>query len=375
MGRKELAMAALVAAITVAGPARAFDDIKVDFSLYTIAMAAYDQKSQALADPDDVVGRSDTGLRFKASTLFDNGIQLRFLSSLQLEGASSFLPNRGHLDEAYFEFGSFLGKVQLGRHNGVGEQMRVRTPVPVYRVYTDNTELDPLEIANLYTKLDLSGDNGKVIYLSPRIAGFQVGASYMVEDAKTGYPVHITTNWARGRSGAKQATEAGVNYNGKLGGFSLDAAATYYADNRSAAGQRDPSGYDLGVGLGLNGWMVGGNFTQGNNISHATLYSNTTKSTIWSAGVTYGNGPWLLGGAYSRGADDPSGSSNTVDYQSYVLGMIYQFGPGVSLSLGWQHDDANPDPLGVVAPNGGSSLAPGQAVDGNAVFVETGLKF
>jgi len=367
--------ATAIATVIACAPARAAAPLKLGFGANVAAMAGNADRRGAVSSDDGFASRSNAELWLKASTMFDNGIQLGFLSSLDLEGAASAIPSRGHIDEVYVELKGFFGKVQLGRQDGIGEQMRLATPSPLNRAYTDDIRLDVLEVANIYNKLSLTGDNGKVVYLTPRIAGFQVGASYLVENTKLGAPVHVTTDFARGHSGARQATEAGLNYTGKIGGVSLDAAATYYTDNHNGAGQRDPEGYDLGVAVGLDGWTVGGNLTQGSNINHATLYSNNTKTTIWSAGLTYGNGPWLLGGAYAHGADNPAGANNDVDYQSYVLGLIYFLNPGATVGLGWQHDRATPDPLGVVAPAGGSTFALGRDVNGNAVFVETGLKF
>jgi predicted porin len=375
MRRVLLAITAFAAVSAWADCALAFNRIKLDYRGYFSGIAGAAETNGTLADEDGMVSRSSTALRFKASTLLDSGIQIAFNTSLGLDGVDTLLPNRGHIDEVYLEFGTFFGKFLVGRQDGVGVLMRVHTPTPLYRVYTENTEIDALELANVYTKLDLSGFNSKLTYMTPRIAGFQLGASYLVETTQSGAPVHATTGYDRRKSGGGQATEAGLNYSGKVGDIRLGAAVTYYADNHDAVGERDPSGYDFGLEFGLDGWTLGGNYTSGSNIDHATLYSNSTKTKIWSAGVTYGNGPWQLGGAYAHGADDPAGGNNDVNYQSYVLGFTYLFRPGITLGLGVQHDEADPDTLGVVKPTGGLAIAPGQSVDGNAVFVETGLKF
>lgn len=370
-----LAAAGALCACPVGASAGALSSIKLDYRGYFTGIAGGVEKNDTVPEVKDGASRSAAALRFKASTVFDNGIKLSFNTSFGLDGIESLVPNRGHVEDIYLELGTFFGTFTVGRQDGVAALMRVRTPSPIYGVYTENTELDMLELANVYTKLDLSGYNAKVTYQTPRIQGLQLGLSYLVEDVPTGAPVHVASAYDRRKSGAAAATEAGLNYSGKLGHVSLGAAATYYADNHDGIGERDPRGYNVGVELGLNGWTLGGNFTQGDHINHAALYSNNTRTTSWSAGLTYDNGGWKLGGTYLRGSDDPSGVNNKVDYQSIALGLTYLVRDGITLGLGVQHDKADPDPLGVARPTGGVSAAPGQSVDGSAVFFETGLKF
>jgi len=370
-----LAAIAVLGAWSGPAGASALSRIKLDYRGYFSGIAGGVEKNDTLPEVQDGASRSAAALRFKATTVFDNGIKLAFNTSFGLDGEGSLVPNRGHVEDIYLELGTFFGTFTLGRQDGVGALMRVRTPSPLYGVYTENTELDMLELANIYTKLDLSGYNAKVTYQTPRVAGLQLGASYLVEDVPTGSPVHVASAYDRRKSGAAGATEAGINYSGKLGNISLGAAATYYADNHDGIGERDPRGYNVGVELGLNGWTLGGNFTQADHVNHATVYTNETRTTAWSAGLTYANGAWQLGGIYAHGADDPSGPNNNVDYQTYALGLTYLVRDGITLGLGVQHDEADPDPLGVVHPSGGALVIPGQSADGNAVFVETGLKF
>lgn len=271
--------AAMVLCLTSA-PALAGGPWTVTYGADASAIGGYVDRSPG---NDALTGRSDGELWLNASTMFESGIQLRLQSSLDVEGSAKLLPDRGHVDDVYVAFKGGFGDLSLGRRDGAASAMRLVTPSPVDRGYADDIRLDAVEVANLYTDLSLSGDNAKVVYMTPRVAGFQLGASYLVQNAKFGVPVHVTTDFARGQSGAKQATEAGLNYTGKIGGISLDAAATYYTDNHSGLGQRDPEGFDLGLAFATHGWTLGGNLTKGNNINHATLYSNNTKSTVWSA--------------------------------------------------------------------------------------------
>ncbi|MFO1186866.1 MAG: porin [Alphaproteobacteria bacterium] len=302
-----ISLAALAATGAWGGEAAAsaLSRIKLDYRGYFTGVAGGVEKNGTVPEVKDSASRSATALRFKASTLFDNGIKIAFNTSFGLDGEESLVPNRGHIEDIYLELGTFFGTFTVGRQDGVAAMMRVRTPSPIYGVYTENTELDMLELANVATKLDLSGYNAKLTYQTPRIQGLQLGASYLVEDVPSGVPVHVTSAYDRRKSGAAGATEAGINYTGKVGNISLGAAATYYADNHDGIGERDPRGYNVGVELGLNGWTLGGNFTAADHVNHATVYSNNTRTTAWSAGLTYANGAWQLGGLYAHGADDP----------------------------------------------------------------------
>jgi outer membrane protein OmpU len=159
-------------------------------------------------------------------------------------------------------------------------------------------------------------------------------------------------------SNGTQGFQAALNWEHYFNDIAVRGALVYYTDNRRG-GARDPEGYNLGLQVGFKGFTVGGNYTTGDNMDHRTTYVDMAKTNIWSAGVSWGAGPWLLGLDYADGVDKLGNLSG--DYTSVVTGLRYQFAPGIQVGVGYQHDKTSP--------------LTGNGAHGNAVFVETGLKF
>jgi predicted porin len=158
--------------------------------------------------------------------------------------------------------------------------------------------------------------------------------------------------------GGRTAFAAAVNFERDISDVVLRGALAYYSDNR-IGGAQDPSGYNLGLQVGFKGFTFGGNYTRGDNIDHRTTYLDQSQTNIWSAGMTYGAGPWVVGVNYADGEDKVPGAGG--DFSSLVGALSYKLNSHVKLGLGYQHDDASPKAI--------------SGANGDALFMETGLKF
>jgi len=234
----------------------------------------------------------------------------------------------------------------------------IRTPSALSSVSAVDASLDALALSNVNSVLDDRGRGAKVIYFTPRLFGVQAGFSYLWDRSRSGPLVTLVPDPLHPASNGRTAFAAAVNFERDISDVVLRGALAYYTDNR-VGGIGDPVGYNMGVQVGFGGFTLGGNYTRGDNMDHRTTYVNQSETNIWSAGVTWGNGPWLLGLNYADGQDRLAGVNG--DFSSVVGGLSYELGSGIKFGFGYQHDDASP--------------AIGTDAKGDAVFMETGLKF
>ena len=358
----------IAAAMAIASPSRA-EDIKLSLGGFFTGVGAATDKNGPVGEADMPFG-SDAELHVRGTTLLNNGIEVGFFGSYVINdncavGKQTPAPPvflsciEDDVNQVFVDLQTGLGKLRVGQTRSVASQLMIATPTPFGRISADNAELDPLALGNVNSALDDSGHGVRVVYVTPgRPFGLQLGVSYLYDPDEYGPLVTIVPDPLHPNSNGKTAFAAAVNFEREISEVVLRGAVAYYLDNRRN-GAQDPQGYNIGLQLGYGAFTLGGNFTKGDNMDHRTSYLNESETNIWSAGVTWGSGPWLVGVNYADGEDKLDGTS--ADFNSLVGGLSYEFGEHFKVGLGYQHDDANP-------------LA-GASADGNAVFMETGLKF
>ena len=158
----------------------------------------------------------DNEVFINANGATDRGLQ--YGSKVELEvgsGNGNGLNNDGNtdatVDEVALFFSSGWGRIELGREDGAEDVMgigaaRTLRPVPAASTATRRTWSNSRRP---------TGDDAKVTYFTPRVIGFQLGASY-VPDNNTG--ISNSDNTAINPEGTQEdIVGAGVNWTGALG--------------------------------------------------------------------------------------------------------------------------------------------------------------
>jgi len=360
-----LGAAALAAAVAIVSPAVAADGVKLSLGGFFTGVGGFEST--------DAPGHADSGLAgngglsLKGDTILDNGVEVGFTAQFIALNNCSFAGSQpansaaciaSGINRAYVDFATGLGKLQLGQSRGISSELGLATPAAINGVSADYATLDPLAISNVSTVLDDAGRGPRIAYLTPRVFGVQAGVSYLWDPSHNGPLVTLVPDPLHPDAGGRTAFAAAVNFERDVSDVVFRGALTYYTDNR-IGGAPDPSGYNLGVQVGYHGLTLGGNYTRGDNIDHRTTYLDQSETNIWSAGMTYGSGPWLVGLNYADGNDKVPGAGG--DFKSVVGALSYKLNEHVKLGLGYQHDDADPKAV--------------TSTSGDAVFMETGLKF
>lgn len=166
----------------------------------------------------------------------------------------------------------------------------------------------------------------KVSYYSPRIAGFQLGASFTPDIREKGT--------ATGFSGENDAAvenviNAGLNYEQAydIDGTPLTIAASLTGEIGSAevATRDDLQAYAFGLSAGYMGFTLGGSYGLLDEMN--ALSATNTEGSYWTAGAAYEFGPFSTSVTYLASEVD----SSTIDseFTNLSVGADYALAPGL----------------------------------------------
>jgi outer membrane protein OmpU len=293
-------------------------------------------------------GKADNGLLYGAKVELQN-------STPTTQGANS---TGIGTDEASVYLAGTWGRLELGDFDGAADTLAIYAPlVGIEQVDGDaydflvNTPTTGTRAGfNLgglpngtIVKLPDSGDATKIMYITPRFAGFQAGASYATQGSSEAQDVVAFKNVG----GYKDFWEAGVNWTGEFAGFSIAAGAT----TTGATGQdtsvpglslEDFWTWQAGAQVGYAGFKFGGGYYDGGDYNKVSNAPNASSdSSAWHLGASYTAGPFAVGVTYAEAQGykgSPTILNNAVvsstyasDYKTYGGGVAYTLAPGLVL--------------------------------------------
>lgn len=325
----------------------------------TLDVSGFYFASIASADRNNNLTRTnmaqDAEVHFKAKTMLDSGLEI----GLQIELEAMDLPT-DPIDESYIYFQGGFGKVIIGAENGASYLGFVGSPnfIPGLTQYDNNLGEATLEqnlSVNLGTALthviddvnmstapeNVSSDEMKLIYFTPRIAGFRGGLSYAPNNGNKSGGSHNVTASAE----QDDIVSFHVDYKGDLSeDVSLAVSLGFEtADNAEgltvpAANSDDPETTTVGLKLGFGMFEVGGSY------SDSTNFKGIRDQNIeaYNVAVSYKMGPTTLGIGYTDSTDDGRrGVRTAVDYEEILIGGGTKIADGVSFGYFYQDAEAS----------------------------------
>ena len=297
---------------------------------------------------------SDGEVWFTGSTTLDNG--LTFGANIQLESFST----GDQVDENFGYVEGGFGKVQFGSENTAAYLMHYSAPsvgVPINSGWVTSLVPQPAGHAagfrspGLSTNLDIGNDENTLTYFTPRLYGFQLGASYVPAIVNTGEgknnPVYANKN-----TEYNNGLSIGVNFVESFGAVDIAIAGGYRRasgpDKVVVAGNNvkldDIEQWSTGVNIGFAGFTVGGSIaaeTSGRRtrtggaglVGNARPFTTSTEGHSFDVGASYNTGPWTFGLGYIHG--EVEGNVNISDddtMQAVRAGVSYAVGPGITAS-------------------------------------------
>jgi predicted porin len=347
MKKSLLATTAIAAlgAVAVASPASAKFEVSV--AGYMEQWFGYtDSSDSANPDSDTFEQHSDNEFFVRFSQTLDNGIKIG--GEIQVEGE-----NAGDIDEQYMYMQGSFGKVIVGTENAAAYLMH-------YGVASKGIGIDEGDAANVWivgangalnrtsAGTAVENDFNSITYITPRVNGFQVGATYIPElgDQDDRVP---RNNAGMERDGRRDnAWSLAGNYQNTINDLKLMASLGYIdgGDDDGIAG--DNTALSAGLRVGFGGFTA--SFAYGEHERDDA--GAETDTNIFGVGINYQAGPAGVSVSYLRGED----SDNDTDQDMFELGASYKVGPGVtaagSIYYGKGQDGANTVADGIAVAGG-----------------------
>jgi hypothetical protein len=349
----------------------------------TVSLGGYTEFFAGFYD-DDSSNRTnrefelETEIVVRADGKADNGLLYGAKIELQNSTGGGGATGVG-TDEASVYLGGTWGRIELGDFDGAADTLKIYAPL-VGTEQIDGDYGDFAAVTDPVSGLDFggqpsfgihipnAGDATKVMYLTPRFAGFQAGVSYAPEsDSQAQNVVQF-----KDTVGYKDWIEGGVNYTGEFSGFSVALGATVSSASGkgdAAAGTEleDFTAWNVGAQVGFGGFLVGGGYVDADDFNVTTGSAGADQS-VWHAGISYTAGPVAVGASYMDAEGYKSaGGTYASDYKAYGVGAAYTLAPGLVVQTEFMYIDEE--------LRAASNAGPSVSNEGYVVIVGTRLDF
>lgn len=344
----------------------------------------YDSTPAAPTQRRGFDSQTDAEVYFRGTLKLDNGISVQVHIELEAEDSPDMI------DEQYLRvFGSF-GDFRIGSLNNAAYLMSYQAPdfgvgyneAFIYSWITVPSgggsglaaaASNPL-VSMQTQRLSADNDSNKIAYFTPRLYGFQFGASYTPDFADN------DDSLRNSRGKYRDGLSFALNYDNRFGPLYVAANVGWLQARKPLdVGYDDLEGYNAGFNLGYAGFLVGGGYqryikgnvmsTNGSVLGGANGYSSTPfssmKGTVWNLGASYNFGPGGVSLTYQKGkAEGLYANPGDNELKLLMLSGRYILGPGVSVygtvARVEYHDDV---PATTVGDNKGWATIGGIRVD------------
>lgn len=243
-----------------------------------------------------------------------------------------------------------FGRIEIGQQDGATYQMSLTGPEidPLVSLEARKISLfrDPLTGRNFapfnqVTAVQSSSNYPKINYLTPRLFGVQLGASFTPETERS--PLPWTGNPNDSLTEQHNLWETAASYTGYISGVAIGVSAGYAQGALRHTTALGDDLYDWSAGVELAYMLddlkltIGGAY-RGTNAYlfdvHEVFRNANTEGAHFSAMVE--RGPWRIGAETSN-----AHASGPVDFgiTGYQTTLGYQFNPAIQLTGGWQWYD------------------------------------
>jgi hypothetical protein len=343
--------------IMTAAPAKAADEgrMQIEVHGYHQQWAAFmdgqdleDGAGQKPFDTNFIDQKHNSEVCFEGKYALDNEFTVGI--NVQIEANT----NADQIDESYLfvETASF-GRFIIGDENNAAYLLQVTAPHGgiSHQQGTLTGQPDqglvilPADFRSSDTVIDSTllrfddADSGKFSYFTPRLGGFQVGASYIPNFENGGDNnnsiTRVDSAAGPGTNGANNGYAIGANFTETFGQFGLQASLGYlYGDIPPSSGGGGSSNLQAvsgGVQVAIAGFDIGGSYTWANG-DRVAAGPNSYDGFSYDIGVTYSIGAYKIGLVYLTGETEGQRDNSSRQFADYVvLSATYAVGPGVKL--------------------------------------------
>ncbi len=283
-----------------------------DDDLFEIVLGLLVEFSVATAENDLLSGDGDRGYAFRSDAEFyidaytDLRGDLEAGISVTLEAEADGDSEDFNADETYVYFFDGFGDIQLGRTEGAEDDMALGAAT--IAAGTGGIDGDTSNLGEV--EVETSGDAAKISYYTPRMVGFQFGASYTPDtgDNEDGIDDGVDL---------ENHVGVGLNYVENFGDAEIGLATVGSFGDSESSSADDLSAYSLGGTLIIDPIAIGA------SVGHVEVDDDFDFATL---GVTVDIGESSAGLGYNIVDDDNDGITHV-----FVLSGDAPILPGVEL--------------------------------------------
>jgi hypothetical protein len=368
-------VAFLTAGAASAGPVSTSDTM-------TVRMNGYQVFQAATLDSDNSAGRG-RGYRFSqpegefgftASAKTESGITYGFRTEIGTEAISA--------DELYGFISGDFGKIEFGNQDGAANQMQVGSFNAngtfqgnlggTFGLSAFNAQAGASDVHLIRDDIEqvIYGDGNKIVYISPRFSGFQIGASWTPQsDAEGGSGFGDNAVSQFNNIGFENVGDIAVNYVGSYNDVSIQASAAYiFSDDQetnAGVAMEDLGVTKLGAAVSFSGLTVGVSYRH--NGDYEVALNGLGDGGKWMGiGAMYKMGAWTFNASAARGKQDFGEALLEQTNNKFGLGVGYAVAPGWTL-MG--------DYLNLSRENNNGAATPATGDDASAFIISNRFTF
>ncbi len=302
---------------------------------------------------DDARSSGEARGNIRAQRIFDNGLILgaggQFL--LYHDTLSGDQYGNDFVEKAFIFAQTGFGRVELGEQDGAAYTLGLTGPITNDAVTLENHTIslfhDPVAQVNFgrsfqpVAAVQSASNFAKIGYISPRLLGIQIGASFTPEAVRA--PLPFMGNPSDAANQQQDIWEAAINYTGYVSDLALGLSAGYAHGTLKNGVAGFDGVYDWALGAELAYMVsdvrlsVGGAYrdTNADRFQIDQVLTNShTRATHLSATAEWRS--WIAGAEYSLAQE--TGPAD-FDIYGYQLSGGYKVNDNLQLTLGWQWYD------------------------------------
>ena len=259
-------------------------------------------------------------------------------------------------DQQFAYLGGDWGKVEAGDADGAADKLAIYAPNDFgtggvtgkyFQYLNSGTIFDgtsgytSIAAGNKRYKAFDSETASKLSYYTPRIAGFQAGASYAPDgagqgnrDDRVGTDGDLDSLYSQATNKAfENYVEVGANYETDFDDVALAVGGSYvYAGSKGDFNNtkvENLDAYQIGANVGFMGFTLGGGYVWQGEAGITESTANKQDSTGYNFGLQYETGPFIVG-ANALFAENQGYSNKDNQLDVYSVGATYVVAPGLS---------------------------------------------
>ncbi len=291
----------------------------------------------------------------KVERLYEDGLdfELKGVFDLYHDRLSGDLYGNKFVEKLYTDINAGVGRFELGNVDGAAYELAVTGPVADDDISLDSSTdtffRDPttnsafVKLFPVTTAIRASLNYAKVSYYTPRLFGFELGASFTPSEARGVVPFVASDPDIENRQ--DDMWEFVGSYAGYYGAWSVGAFSGIAVARNAARTALHTGLEDWAAGAELDYAIddtlklaIGGAYHQTNayalNVNSA-LSGEATHVYHVSALITAQR--WLIGTEYIDGSTGNGGHAPALSTSGYEASLGYRVDENLQLTLGWQH--------------------------------------